>query len=67
MFPKHPAVAEHRPVQTVKDVETKQQKAADRERQEREAEEKLKGQIRITESLRPFQNTVAWFAAAEKE
>ncbi|KZT05270.1 eukaryotic translation initiation factor SUI1 family protein [Laetiporus sulphureus 93-53] len=67
VFPKHPAVAEHRPVQTVKDVETKQQKAADRERQEREAEEKLKGQIRITESLRPFQNTVAWFAAAEKD
>ncbi|OCH88500.1 eukaryotic translation initiation factor SUI1 family protein [Obba rivulosa] len=63
----HPAVAGHRPHLTVKDIESKREKAGDRERKEREAEERRKGEIQVTELYKPFGNTVPWFVAAEKD
>lgn len=57
----------HVPYRTLKSVEIRKEKAEQRERQEKEAEEKKKGEIHVTEYLKPFGNTVAWFVAAEKE
>ncbi|CCM00967.1 uncharacterized protein FIBRA_03015 [Fibroporia radiculosa] len=67
VFPKHPAVAGHQLHRSVKDVETKQQRAEDRERKEKEAEEKRKGEIQVTELWKPFEKTLNWFVAADKE
>ncbi|KAI0946076.1 hypothetical protein AcV7_010146 [Taiwanofungus camphoratus] len=67
VFPAHTAVAEHRPYRTVKDVETRLQKAGDRERKEKEAEEKKRGEIQVTELWKPFGSTVGWFVAVGKD
>ena len=48
-------------------MDLKREKAEDRERKEREAEEKRKGEIQIVELYKPFGNTVPWFVSAEKE
>ncbi|OBZ74898.1 Translation machinery-associated protein 64 [Grifola frondosa] len=65
--PPIPAVVEHRPHRTVKDVEKRNQKAQDRERKDKEEEEKRKGEIQVAELWKPFGSTVGWFVAAEKD
>ena len=57
----------HKPYRTLGSVELKKEKAEQRERLEKEAEEKKKGEIHVIELLKPFGNTIAWFVSAEKE
>ncbi|KAI0694966.1 eukaryotic translation initiation factor SUI1 family protein [Cytidiella melzeri] len=65
--PKHPAVAAHKPHRTIHSVEVQREKADERERKQKEAEEKKNREIQITELLKPFGSTIAWFVAAEKD
>ncbi|PSS30878.1 hypothetical protein PHLCEN_2v2605 [Hermanssonia centrifuga] len=66
IFPTHPAVNTHRPHRTVGSVEAKREKAEVRERKEKEAEEKKRGEIRALELWKPYGPTIGWFIAAEK-
>ena len=67
VYPQHPAVLARRPHRTIGDLEAKAKKAENREQKEKEAEEKRKGEIRVTELWKPFGTTVPFFVAAEKE
>ncbi|GBE78753.1 eukaryotic translation initiation factor SUI1 family protein [Sparassis latifolia] len=67
VFPNHPAVAGHHLHRTAKDVETMVQNAEDRERRKKDAEEKRRAEIHVTEFWKPFGSTVAWFVAAQKD
>jgi len=67
VFPKHPSVAGHRPYRTLKDMDTRRQKAEDRERNQKEDEERRKGEIHVTELYKPFGSTLGWFVAAEQD
>lgn len=51
----------------MQEIEARQQKAEDRERREKEAGEKRKGEIQVTELWKPFGSTLGWFVAADKE
>lgn len=48
-------------------VEIKKEKAEQREKQAKEVGEKKKGEIHVTEYLKPVGDTIAWFVSAEKE
>ncbi|KAI0084693.1 eukaryotic translation initiation factor SUI1 family protein [Irpex rosettiformis] len=67
VFPQNPAVVAHKPYRTLQSVEIKKEKAEQRERQAKEAEEKKKGEIHVVELLKPFGDTIAWFVSAEKD
>ncbi|KAI9068830.1 eukaryotic translation initiation factor SUI1 family protein [Trametes sanguinea] len=67
VFPQHPEVLARRPHRTIGDIESKVKKAEDREQKEREAEEKRKGEIQVSELWKPFGTTVPFFVAAEKD
>ncbi|KAI0632800.1 eukaryotic translation initiation factor SUI1 family protein [Trametes polyzona] len=67
VFPKHPDVISHRSHRTTGDLDAKAKKAEDREQKEREAEEKRKGEIQVTELWKPFGTTIPLFVAAEKD
>ncbi|KAJ3554562.1 hypothetical protein NM688_g3040 [Phlebia brevispora] len=61
---KHPAVAGHQPHRTIQSVDAQREKAEERQRKAKEAEEKRKTQIQITELWRPHGHTLGWFVAA---
>ncbi|KAI0696389.1 eukaryotic translation initiation factor SUI1 family protein [Cerioporus squamosus] len=67
VYPQHPAVAGKRPHRTIGELEAKAKKAEGREQKEKEAEEKRKGEIQVTELWKPFGTTVPLFVAAEKD
>jgi len=68
VYPKNPAVTSHRPHRTIQSVETKREKAEDRGRKEKEAEEKRKNEIQITELWKPMSGTtVPFFVSAEND
>ncbi|CDO75463.1 hypothetical protein BN946_scf184823.g17 [Trametes cinnabarina] len=67
IFPQHPDVLSQRPHRTIGDIETKAKKAEDRQQKEREAEEKRKGEIQVSELWKPFGTTVPLFVAAGKD
>ena len=67
VFPKHPDVAAHQRHWTVQDFEAREQLLEERERKEREAEEKRRGEIRVTELWKPHGGTVPWVVAADRE
>ncbi|KAM5538825.1 hypothetical protein V8D89_007547 [Ganoderma adspersum] len=67
VYPQHPAVAARRPHRTIADLEAKAKKAEQREQEEKEAEEKRKGEIHVAELWKPFEATVPFFVAAEKD
>ncbi|OSD03739.1 eukaryotic translation initiation factor SUI1 family protein [Trametes coccinea BRFM310] len=67
VFPQHPDVLARRPHRTIGDIESKVKKAEDREQKEREAEEKRKGEIQVSELWKPYGTTVPFFVAAEKD
>ncbi|KAH9948078.1 eukaryotic translation initiation factor SUI1 family protein [Amylocystis lapponica] len=64
VFTAHPAVSAHRPYKSVRDIETRQQKAEDRERREQEQEQRRRGEIQATELWKSHGATVPWFSAA---
>ncbi|KAI0752119.1 eukaryotic translation initiation factor SUI1 family protein [Fomes fomentarius] len=67
VYPQHPAVGERRPYRTIGDLEAKAKKAEDRQQQGREAEDKRKGEIQVSELWTPHATTVPLFVAAEKD
>ncbi len=67
MFPKHADAAGHHSHRTVGDIEAKAKKAVIREKEEREAEEKRKGEFQVAELWQPSGTTVPFFVAAGKE
>ena len=67
VYSDHPAVLSRRPFKTLGDLETKIKKAENREQKAKEAEEKRKGEIQVSELWKPFNTTVPFFVAAEKE
>ena len=67
IYPQHPAVLARRPHRTIADLEAKAKMAEQREQKEKEEEEKRKGEIHATELWKPFETTVPFFVAAEKE
>lgn len=67
MFPKHPDAAGHHSHRTVGDIEARAKKAEIREKEEREAAERRKGEIQVAEFWQPLGTTVPFFVAAGKE
>ncbi|EIW56725.1 eukaryotic translation initiation factor SUI1 family protein [Trametes versicolor FP-101664 SS1] len=67
VFPKHPDVAGHHSHRTVGDMEARAKKAETRENEEREAEEKRKGEFQVAELWQPSGTTVPFFVTAGKD
>lgn len=67
IYPTHPAVRSHTSHKTLQSVDAKREKAEERERKVKEAEEKKRGEIQVVELWKPFGTTIPWFVAAEKE
>ncbi|KAI0334161.1 eukaryotic translation initiation factor SUI1 family protein [Cubamyces sp. BRFM 1775] len=67
VYPKHPDVTSRHPHRTIGDIEAKAKKAEYREQKEREAEEKRKGEIQVSELWKPFGTTIPFFVAAGKD
>ncbi|KII84045.1 hypothetical protein PLICRDRAFT_57876 [Plicaturopsis crispa FD-325 SS-3] len=62
--PKHAEVAGHRGYVTIKDIETKRERA---EKREKEREREGKGEMEVTELWKPWQGSVAFFDGVGKE